>query len=79
MAEGKTLEELIGMLCLEPGFTLVPQDRFEELVRAEAERDVLEAVLSSDKSYNADSVMKAIRNTRRRGCPKQPEVACDAQ
>ncbi|MBM6974697.1 hypothetical protein [Intestinimonas butyriciproducens] len=79
MAEGKTLEELIGMLCLEPGFTLVPQDRFEELVRAEAERDVLEAVLSSDKSYNANDVMKSIRNARRRGCPKQPEVAGDAQ
>ena len=79
MAEGKTLEELIGMLCLEPGFTLVPQDRFEELVRAEAERDILAAVISSDKSYNANDVMKFIRNARRRGCPEQPEVAGDAQ
>lgn len=38
----KTPSELVADLMLEPGFVLVPQDRYEELIRAETERDVLE-------------------------------------
>lgn len=34
MDEKRSPEELLAQLCLEPGFVLVPQDRFEELVRA---------------------------------------------
>lgn len=37
----KTPAELVADLMLDPGFVLVPQDRYEELVRAETERDVL--------------------------------------
>ena len=33
MDEKRSPEELLAQLCLEPGFVLVPQDRFEELVR----------------------------------------------
>ena len=61
MDEKRSPEELLAQLCLEPGFVLVPQDRFEELVRAEAERDVLEVVILGDKSYNVDVVMAAIK------------------
>ena len=50
MDEKRSPEELLAQLCLEPGFVLVPQDRFEELVRAEAERDVLEVVILGNKS-----------------------------
>lgn len=39
----KTPAELVADLMLDPGFVLVPQDRYEELIRAETERDVLEA------------------------------------
>lgn len=36
----KTPAELVADLMLDPGFVLVPQDRYEELIRAETERDV---------------------------------------
>ena len=35
----KTPAELVADLMLDPGFVLAPQDRYEELVRAETERD----------------------------------------
>ena len=41
----KTPAELVADLMLDPGFVLVPQDRYEELIRAETERDVLEATI----------------------------------
>lgn len=34
----KTPAELVADLMLDPGFVLVPQDRYEELIRAETER-----------------------------------------
>lgn len=64
MDEKRTPEELLAQLCLEPGFVLVPQDRFEELVRAETERDVLEATIRGENKFNADTVMEAIRVSR---------------
>ena len=45
----KTPAELVADLMLDPGFVLVPQDRYEELVRAETERDVLEATITGEK------------------------------
>ena len=75
----KTPAELVADLMLDPGFVLVPQDRFEELVRAEAERDVLEVVILGDKSYNVDVVMAAIKKARNKVLLGKPEVEGDAQ
>ena len=79
MDEKRSPEELLAQLCLEPGFVLVPQDRFEELVRAEAERDVLEVVILGDKNYNVDVVMAAIKKARNNVLLGKPEVEGDAQ
>lgn len=79
MDEKRSPEELLAQLCLEPGFVLVPQDRFEELVRAEAERDVLEVVILDNKSYNVDFVMTAIKKARNKVLLGKPEVEGDAQ
>ena len=79
MDEKRSPEELLAQLCLEPGFGLVPQDRFEELVRAEAERDVLEVVILGDKNYNVDVVMAAIKKARNKVLLGKPEVEGDAQ
>ena len=57
--------ELVSSLMLDPGFVLVPQDRYEELIRAEKERDILNAVLDSESSYLVGTVMDAIRASRR--------------
>lgn len=57
--------ELVSNLMLDPGFVLVPQDRYEELIRAEKERDILNAVLDSESSYSVGTVMDAIRASRR--------------
>jgi len=45
----KTPAELVADLMLDPGFVLVPQDRYEELIRAETERDVLEATIKGEQ------------------------------
>lgn len=79
MDEKRSPEELLAQLCLEPGFVLVPQDRFEELVRTEAERDVLEVVIWGNKSYNVDVVMAAIKKARNKALLGKPEVEDDAQ
>lgn len=60
----KTLADAVASLCLDPGFILVPQDRYEELIRAETERDVLETSLDGRTSYAAQDVMVAIRQAR---------------
>lgn len=57
--------ELVANLMLDPGFVLVPQDRYEELICAEKARDILSAVLDSGSSYSAGTVMDAIRASRR--------------
>ena len=46
----KTPAELVADLMLDTGFVLVPQDRYEELIRAETERDVLEATIKGENS-----------------------------
>ena len=63
----KTPAELVADLMLDPGFVLVPQDRYEELVRAETERDVLEATIKGENSYNVDRVLAAIQRARKSG------------
>ena len=49
---------------LDPGFVLVPQDRYEELIRAETERDVLEATIKGENSYNVERVLDDIQQAR---------------
>lgn len=72
----KTPAELVADLMLDPGFVLVPQDRYEELIRAEIERDVLEATIEGENSYNVDKVLKAIKAARnKRYWVKKPEAA----
>lgn len=61
----KTPAELVADLMLDPGFVLVPQDRYEELVRAETERNVLEATIKGENSYNVDKVLRAIQSARK--------------
>ena len=87
MDEKRSPEELLAQLCLEPGFVLVPQDRFEELVRAEAERDVLEATILGENKYSVGTVLEAIRKARNKvllekpenALPDKPEVEGDAR
>lgn len=62
----KETADLFAELCLDPGFVLVPQDRYEELIRAETERDVLEETLSDSTSYSAEKVLAAIKSARSR-------------
>lgn len=61
----KTPAELVADLMLDPGFVLVPQDRYEELIRAETERDVLEATIKGENSYNnVERVLDVIQQAR---------------
>ena len=79
MDEKRSPEELLAQLCLEPGFALVPQDRSEELVRAEAERDVLEATILGENRYAVGTVLDAIKKARNKVLLGKPEVEGDAQ
>ena len=79
MDEKRSPEELLAQLCLEPGFGLVPQDRFEELVRAEAERGVLEATILGENRYAVGTVLDAIKKARNKVLLGKPEVEGDAQ
>ena len=76
MDEKRSPEELLAQLCLEPGFVLVPQDRFEELVRAETERDVLEATILGENKYSVGTVLEEKPDN---ALPDTPEVEGDAQ
>lgn len=61
----KATENLFAELCLDPGFVLVPQDRYEELIRAEVERDVMEATVVGENRYQIDTVVTAIKTARK--------------
>lgn len=60
----KTPAELVADLMLDPGFVLVPQDRYEELIRAETERDVLEATINGENSFSVGRVLDSIQQAR---------------
>ena len=79
MDEKRSPEELLAQLCLEPGFVLVPQDRFEELMRAEVERDVLEATILGENRYAVGTILDAIKKARNKVLLGNPEVEGDAQ
>ena len=70
-------EELVANLCLDPGFVLVPQDRYEELIRAETERDVLEATICGKNKFTVDMVMESIKTARWRIPGYVPEKRCE--
>lgn len=56
----------------------IPLALFEELVRAETERDVLEATIENGK-YDADTVLAAIKKARdRHAAARCIEVKCCA-
>ena len=74
----KTPAELVADLMLDPGFVLVPQDRYEELIRAETERDVLEATIKGENSYNVDRVLAAIQKARKAAWLKVSAAALNA-
>lgn len=75
----KTPAELVADLMLDPGFVLVPQDRYEELIRAETERDVLEATIKGENGYNVERVFNAIQQARKAQWLKVPEAVNDAK
>ena len=80
----KNPAELVADLVLDPGFVLVPQDRYEELVRAETERDVLEATITGESKYSVSTVMDAILRARGiqvlpRAKGEEPEDKGDAE
>lgn len=71
----KTPAELAADLRLDPGFILLPQDRYEELIRAETERDVLEATVLGENKYSIGTVMDAILTARRKAIvPQKSEL-----
>lgn len=75
----KTPAELVADLMLDPGFVLVPQDRYEELIRAETERNVLEATIKGENGYNVERVFNAIQQARKAQWLKVPEAVNDAE
>ena len=60
MEDNKILES-VAKLFMEPVFVLVPQDRYEELVRAEMQRDMVFTLSESDKSYQLSELIKLMR------------------
>lgn len=61
----KKVTDLIASLMLEPGFVLVPQDRHEELLRAEAERDIVVGVVT-DPAMQDYAVRPTLKSVLRR-------------
>ena len=51
-------------LMMQEEFVSIPVSVFEDLIRAETERDILEAVLTGNHKYNAADVMSAIQTAR---------------
>lgn len=53
-------------------FVSIPVHYFEDLIRAETERDILEAVICGEHKYTVEEVMQAIKKARenrdKRGC-----------
>ena len=49
---------------IEEDYISIPVSVFEELIRAETERDILEAVISGEHKYTVNDVMQAIQTAR---------------
>ena len=52
-------------------YMTVPLKRYEELVRAETERDVLEATICGKSHYYVENVMDAIKQARKAEAKKE--------
>ena len=51
---------------LEEAYISIPVSVYEELIRAETERDILEATLEGENKYQAAEVLGAIKTARNR-------------
>ena len=51
-------------VMLQEEFVSIPVSVFEDLIRAETERDILENFITGDKKYALDDVLKAIQTAR---------------
>ena len=65
-------------MMMQEEFVSIPVSVFEDLIRAETERDILEAVLTGNHKYTADDVMTAIQSAREkhRGGVLHIEIGC---
>lgn len=76
-------------VLLQEEFVSIHVSVFEDLIRAETERDILESILTGENKYTADDVLKAIQTAREKhhrgalrieigSCPcKKPDTAVD--
>lgn len=55
-------------VMLQEEFVSIPVSVFEDLIRAETERDILEGILTGEKKYAVDDVLKAIHTARKKLC-----------
>lgn len=53
-------------VMLQEEFVSIPVSVFEDLIRAETERDILEAALLGEHKYSAHEVMEAIQTARKK-------------
>ncbi len=53
-------------VLLEEDYISIPVSVYEELIRAETERDILEATLEGENKYQAAEVLGAIKTARNR-------------
>lgn len=51
-------------VMLQEEFVSITVSVFEDLIRAETERDILENIITGDKKYAVDDVLKAIQTAR---------------
>lgn len=66
-------------VMLQEEFVSIPVSVFEDLIRAETERDILEAVIGGEHKYTVDDVLQAIQTARekhRRGVLRIEIGAC---
>lgn len=53
-------------VMLQEEFVSIPVSVFEDLIRAETERDILEAALLGEHKYSAHEVLEAIQTARKK-------------
>ena len=63
MCNCKSEPPMEGML-LEEDFITIPLSYFEELIRAQTERDILEATIKGDNRFSVEQVLQGIEDAR---------------
>ena len=53
-------------VLVDQDYVSIPLGLFEDLIRAETERDVLEAAIEGENNFVASEVLKAIQTTRKK-------------